>query len=170
MDSIDIRNLTKKWFSDATPKNYKDASTTIGSDDNGVITVTAIDDIFNDKTIEVVVGSGNDIAMSANFSDDSLVVTLGTGSAGAVDATKNTAILIAAAIDELNGFTATASGTGATAISSAVTEKAFTAGQLGTPCMIGGVALLSSGTYYVCIAPDNTTKNANWRSFTLTSY
>ena len=37
MDSIDIRNLTAKWFSDATPKNYKDASTTIGSGTDGVV-------------------------------------------------------------------------------------------------------------------------------------
>jgi len=170
MDAIDIRNLTKKWFSNATPKNYKDASTTIGTGDNGVITVTAIDDITTDKTIAAVVGSGNDIAMSADYTDGALVITLGTDGAGAADATKNTAILIAEAIDDLDEFTSTHSGTGVTAISSAVTEKSFTAGQLGTPCMVGGVALESSGTYYVCIAPDATTKNANWRSFTLTAY
>jgi hypothetical protein len=170
MNAIDIRNLTAKWFSDATPKNYKDASTTIGAGDNGVITVKAIDDITTDKTIEVVVATGNSKAMTAVYTDGALVVTLGTDGAGAADATKNTAILIAEAIDALDEFTATASGTGATAISSAVTEKAFTAGQLGTPCMIDGVALLSSGTYYVCIAPDATTKNTNWRSFTLTAY
>jgi len=170
MDAIDIRNLTAKWFSDATPKNYKEASTTIGAGDNGVITVTAIDDITDDKTIEVIVATGNSQPMTAEFASGALVVTLGTGVAGAVDATKNTAVLIAAAIDELAEFTATASGTGVTAISEAVTEKAFTAGQLGTPCMIDGVALLSSGTYYVCVAPDATTKNTNWRSFSLTAY
>jgi hypothetical protein len=170
MDSIDIRNLTAKWFSDATPKNYKDATTTIGAGADGVVSVTALNDITNSKKIEVVVGSGNNVAMSATFASGKLTVTLGTGSGGAADATKNTAVLIATAIDALAEFTASASGTGATAISSAVTEKAFTAGQLGTPCTIGGVALLSSGTYYVCIAPDATTKNTNWRSFTLTAY
>lgn len=170
MDAIDIRNLTAKWFSDETPKNYKDASTTIGAGADGVITVTALNDITTDKTIEVVVGSGNNVAMSATYTDGALVVTLGTGAGGTVDATKNTAILIAEAIDALEGFTATFSGDGTTPITEAVTEKAFTAGQLGTPCMIDGVALLSSGTYYVCVRPDATTNNTNWRSFTLTIY
>jgi hypothetical protein len=170
MDTIDIRNLTAKWFSDATPKNYKDASTTIGSGDNGVITITAINDITDDKLIDAVVATGNSKAMTAVFADGKLTITLGTDGAGTADATKNTATLIAEAIDDLDEFTATVSGTGDTAIADAITEKAFTAGQLGTPCMIDGVALLSSGTYYVCIAPDATTKNANWRSFTLTAY
>lgn len=170
MDSIDIRNLTAKWFSDATPKNYKDASTTIGSGTDGVITVKALEDITATKTIEAVLGSGNNVAMSVAYAEGALVVTLGTNGSGTADATKNTAILIATAIDNLAEFTATYSGTGATAVASAVTQKAFTAGQLGTPCMIDGVALLSSGTYYVCIAADATTKNTNWRSFTLTAY
>ena len=41
MDAIDIRNLTAKWFADSTPKNYKDASTTIGAGTNGVVTINA---------------------------------------------------------------------------------------------------------------------------------
>lgn len=170
MDAIDIRNLRTKWFGAETPVNYKDASTTIGAGADGVITVTAINDISDDKTIEVVVATGNDKAMTAVYTSGALVITLGTGAAGAVDDTKNTAALIATAIDALDEFTASASGERTTAITEAVTEKAFTAGQLGTPCMIGGVALESVGTYYVCIAPDNTTKNTNWRSFTLTAY
>ena len=167
---FDIRNIDQKWFSDTTPKNYKDASITIGAGDNGVITVTAINDITDDKTIEVVVGSGNNVAMSADYTDGELVVTLGTGAAGAVADAKNTATLIAAAIDALAGFTATASGTGATAITEAVTEKAFTTGQLGTPCTEIGVGFVSSGTYYVNTKADYTTYNDGWRTFTLTDY
>jgi len=170
MDNIDIRLLTSKWFSDATPKNYKDASTTIGSGTDGVVTVKAVNDITATKNIAAVVGAGANVSMSVTFASGTLTVTLGTDGVSAADATKNTAILIAEAIDALPDFSATYSGTGATAISAAITSKAFTAGQLGTPCMIGGVALLSSGTYYVCTAPDNTTKNTNWKSFTLTSY
>lgn len=170
MDVIDIRNLTKKWFSDVTPKNYKDASTTIGTGGNGVITVTAIDDITNSKKIEAVVAIGDSKNMTAAYASGVLTVTLGTDGTGAADATKNTAELITEAIDVLDEFSATFSGTGATPIASAITQKAFTVGQLGTPCSIGGVALLSDDTYYVCISPDATTRNANWRSFTLTEY
>lgn len=170
MNAIDIRNLTAKWFSDATPKNYKDASTTIGEGDNGVITVTAVDDITTSKKIKAVVGNGNSKPLKAAYASDVLTITLATDDSGDADDTKNTAKLIAEAIGELADFNATYSGTGATAISTAITEKTFTAGQLGTPCMIGGVALESNGTYYVCIEPNATTKNANWRSFSLTAY
>ena len=170
MDAIDIRNLTAKWFSDTAPQNYKDATTTIGAGADGVVTVTAINDITTVKKIAVVVAVGNSKAMTAAYASGTLTVTLGTGVAGAVDNTKNTAELISAAIDTLAEFSATFSGDGTTPIAEAVTAKAFMAGQLGTPCTIGGVALLSSGTYYVCIAPNATTKNTNWRSFTLTAY
>lgn len=170
MNAIDIRNLTAKWFSDATPKNYKDASTTIGEGDNGVITVTALNDITTSKKIKAVVATGNSKPLKAAYTSGVLTITLATDASGDADDTKNTAKLIAEAVDSLAEFKAIYSGTGATAISTAITEKTFTAGQLGTPCMIGGVALESNGTYYVCIAPDSSTKNANWRSFTLTAY
>lgn len=170
MDNIDIRNLTKKWFSDATPKNYKNASTTIGSGDNGVITVQAINDITTVKSIEAVVAGGASQNMSVAFSNNTLTITLGTDGSSVADATKNTAELISEAIDALPDFSATYSGTGVTAIGAAITKKSFTAGQLGTPCMISGIALESNGTYYVCVASDNTTKNANWRSFSLSTY
>ena len=170
MDVIDIRNLTKKWFSDETPKNYKDASTTIGSGDNGIVTVIALNDISTTKKIKAVVATDVSAKLNVAYTSNIITITLGTDATGAADDTKNTATLIAKAIDELDGFSAIASGTGATPIQAAINEKAFTAGQLGTPCMVSGVALESNGTYYVCVAPDTTTKNSNWRTFTLASY
>jgi len=170
MDNIEIRNISQKWFSDATPKNYKDASTTIGSGDDGVITITSLDDITTDKSIEVVVATEVSEEMSVSYATDKITVTLGTDSEGVADDTVNTATLIAAEINKLSGFTASVSGSGETAISEAVEEKSFTAGQLGTPSPVSGVALVSSGTYYVCIAPDTTTKNTNWRQMTFSSY
>lgn len=170
MHEIDIRNLTAKWFSESTPTNYKESSATFGEGTNGVITVNAIDDITDDKSIEVVVGSGASKPLSVAFANDTLTITLATNASSAADDTKNTAKLIAEAISKVDGFSATFSGTGATAISLAVTKKSFTAGQLGTPCSTSGVALMSNGTYYVCIEPNATNKNSNWRTFTLTDY
>lgn len=170
MNTIDVRNLTKKWFADSTPKNYKDASTTIGAGTNGVVTINALNDISDDKNVKVVVATGNSKPLSVAFATDTLTITLGTDDTGAADDTKNTALLIEKAINKVNGFLAKASGTGATAISSAVTSKAFTAGQLGTPCGTSGVALEHEGTYYVCTKPNATVKNANWKTFTLADY
>lgn len=169
MNTIEIRDISKKYFSTNTPQNYKGASTTIGSGTNGVVTVTATNDVTTNKKIKAVVATGNNKAMSATISDAGLItVTLGTDASGSADDTKNTAKLIATAINALEGVTATASGTGATAISSAVTEKSFTAGQLGTPCAIVGTCFKSGTTYYVATDTTiNTTTNTGWKSFTL---
>jgi len=109
------------------------ASTTIGSGDNGTVTVTA--DIAweagNDYTIEVVVDAGANAGMTAELTGNDILITLGTGaSAGVVDNAKNTATLIETAINAIvgKGFTADASGTGASSITGAVTKKNFTGG------------------------------------------
>lgn len=170
MDKFEIRPLTQKWFTEATPKNYKDASTTIGAGANGVITVYSLNDISIANSIEVVAGVGNSVALSVAFANKTLTVTLGTTSGGLVDATKNTAILITSAIDALTMFSATFSGTGETAIGTAVTKKVFTVGQLGTPCNTVGATLLNGSTYYICIEANNSTKNVGWRTFSLTNY
>jgi len=169
-----VRPIDQKWFAAATPVNYVSGlTTTIGSGDNGTITI--VDNTAEALNIKVVIAGTANASLSAAFASGTITVTLGTDAVSAADATKNTATLISAAINGINNATwiATASGTGATAISAAITEKALTAyDTAGTPCPEAGICLYNSatGTYYVCICANNTTKNNNWRSFTLTNY
>jgi hypothetical protein len=106
------------------------ATNSIGSGGNGVVTttVTATGSAGNSYTMHVVAGVGNDVALSAALSGTAITVTLGTDSGGALDASKNTATLVAAAIDALANVTAVASGSGATAISAVSGPTAFTGG------------------------------------------
>lgn len=77
----------------------------------------------------------------------------------------------ATAINKLEDFSAVASGTGATAISTATeTDVTFTSGQLGTPCAEAYIGFINGSTYYVCTKADNSTKNNGCRSFSLTNY
>jgi len=105
------------------------ASATLGSGTNGTVTVTAENEGTegNDFTIEAVLGSGNNVAMSAAIVGDAITVTLGTDGAGAADSAKNTALLVAAAIDALVGVSAEASGSGAIRIP-VTASKSFTGG------------------------------------------
>lgn len=109
--------------------NSTAAGSTLGSGENGVITITAdtAGAAGNDYTIAVVAGSVSG-DMSAALVAKDITVTLGMTSETEPDPAKNTAVLIAAAINELAGVGATASGTGATPISAAVTKKSFTGG------------------------------------------
>jgi hypothetical protein len=109
------------------------ASKSIGSGDNGVVTVTANQawEAGNDLTLQVAINAGANASLSATFVGNDILVTLGTGSsAGVVDPTKNTAILVAGAINAISGriFTAIKSGTGATAIPGIVAKANFTGG------------------------------------------
>jgi hypothetical protein len=170
MDFIDIRPLASKWFSEATPQNYKTAKATLGSGDNGTITIIA-STRTTDDVVSIVVPNATSQNLSAAYADGKITVSLATDGSQAADATKNTAKLIAEAIDDLDKFTASASGTGETAISAATSEDvAFEDGQWGTPCQESGVCLTSNGRYYVNTVADNTVYNANWKMFTLTSY
>ena len=123
--------ITKKWFAESAPQNAVKGKTTIGAGDDGVVTIVA--DEFgpkgNEYTVQVVVVEGNNKDMEAKITGKNILITLGTGSGGSVASAKNTAILIATAVDALEGVSSTHSGTGATSISSAVSEKAFTGGQ-----------------------------------------
>jgi len=94
------------------------ASITIGSGTNGVVTITVVEpgSDGNSYTVEVVAGSGLNIPLSAALVGTALTVTLGTDGAGVLDATKNTATLVAAVIDAISEFTAVASGSGVTVI------------------------------------------------------
>lgn len=124
--------VNTKWFAEETPVNAVKASKAIGAGEDGVVTITA--DNYgtegNDFTIEVVVAEGANANMTASITGKDIVVTLGTGAdAGVVANAKNTAKLIATAIDTLAGVTAVKSGTGATAFTEAI-EKASLAGGL----------------------------------------
>jgi len=160
-----------KWFSEETPLNKAKASIAIGSGDNGVVTTTYDNygETGNDYSLEVVVGSGNNIAMSAELTGTKITVTLGTGVAGAVDDTKNTATLIAAEITALDGFTATASGTGATAFTTAITEDVLSGGQWGTPCAEVNSIIVGTSYYYICTTAGNK-DTVVWKRFTLSTY
>ena len=166
------RPLAMKWFSEATPVNYIEGlTTTIGAGADGVITIT--DNTAEALSVAVVVAETANADLSAAFATGVITVTLGVNAESAADATKNTATLITAAINGIadKTWTAVASGTGATPISAAVTEKALIAYHIdGTPCPEAGVCLENSGTYYVCIEANNTAKNNGWRTFSLTTY
>lgn len=163
------KQRNKKWFSQTTPQNAVKASQTIGSGENGVVTVEYdyVGTDGNSYTITVAEGSGNDVDLSATLSGTDITVTLGTDGAGALDATKNTATLAAAAIDALTDLTATASGTGETAIAAAEVEQSFSGGQFATECGTPSFIIIS-GTIYVCEEPVSKFEESGWKSGTLT--
>jgi len=103
-------------------------SAKIGGGADGTVTVT--DDVVGDsaKTIEVVVAPGVSASMAAAITGDDITVTLGTDVTGAPDPAKNTATLVAAAVEALAGVTAVASGTGADPITGSSPPKGFTGG------------------------------------------
>lgn len=164
VDRWEVRPLADKWFDEATPINYvAHASTTIGTGTNGTVTVTHNDQITSDK-IEVKVATSASAALAAAYASGKITVTLGTDASSAADATKNTATLITAAINGITGkkWTAVASGTGASAISTAVTAKDFTNGHDATPCLVPGTVLQGTNTYYVFLG-------GSWKSFSLST-
>jgi hypothetical protein len=80
MDKIDIRPIAQKWFDEAIPVNASVASTTIGSGDNGVVTILtdAVGTEGNSYTIAVNAGTEVDEDMTAVLTGTDIVVTLGT--------------------------------------------------------------------------------------------
>lgn len=162
--------IQTKWFAETTPTNTNSATADIGTGDNGTVTTTidAYGTEGNDYTIEVVEGSGLNVDLSAVLTDTAIVVTLGTDGAGALDATKNTATLVAAEIDALTGVSSVASGTGADALTAAEAEQNFAGGTYGTVAPVPYTMLFIGGWYYVNIAPNSKHDN-NWRKFQLGS-
>jgi len=163
--------LETKWFPEANPVNPKYSSISIGSGDNGVVTVSygITGTSGNDYSLEVVAGSGLNIAMTATITDKKITITLGTDGAGALSATKNTATLIATAVDALNGFNAVASGTGVTAITGAIANANFSGGQYGTPCPEQNVLVYATPYYYLCTIAGNK-DDVEWKRFTPSTY
>ena len=77
------------------------AARQIGSGSNGRVTiqVNAAGTAGNDYTVETVDGVGNDVPLSVAIVGSDITVTRGTDSGGSPDASKNTALLVARAIN-----------------------------------------------------------------------
>jgi len=161
----------RKWFDEATPVNAVKAGATIGAGDNGTIDLeynyVGLDG--NDYTIEVVLGDGNSIDLSASLTDKAIVVTLATDGVGTADDTANTATLIATELDTLSDdLTITASGTGATALDTAEAEQSFAGGQYATECGTPSF-LIINGDWYTCTEPVSKYEESGWKSATPTA-
>lgn len=74
---FDIRPLSQKWFAESTPQNYKPASATLGSGDNGTITINALG-VESDAVISVAIASGATAISTATETD----VTFTSGQLG----------------------------------------------------------------------------------------
>jgi len=152
------------------PTNAKAAAQTIGAGQNGEVTVTAAvkGAAGNDLDIIVSDAGADDCAMTADIAAGVITVTLGK-TAAALDPTKNTANLVAAAINLLTEVTAAASGTGNDSLVAAEATRDFVGGQDGTPGYEGEI-VMDASRIYLCTA-DNTINDANWiRSDTLSTF
>ena len=101
-------------------------SGTIGSGTDGVVSV--VDATKTALSIEVAVAEGANAALAAAYNDGTITVTLGTNAESTVDNAKNTATLVAGAINAIAAktWTATASGTGATVFTTAIPDTSLT--------------------------------------------
>ncbi len=152
------------------PTNAKAAAQTIGAGLNGKVTVTAAvkGAAGNDLAIIVSDAGADNCAMTASIAAGVITVTL--GKTGAILApTKNTASLVAAAIDSLTEVTAVASGTGGDSLVAAEASQDFVGGQDGTEGYEGEI-VMDASRIYLCTA-DNTINDANWiRSEVLSTF
>ena len=112
------------------------ASADIGEGTDGVVTITADDAgaLGDTYTVEVVVPEGAEEATDVvvALTDTAIVITLAVDALGDPDNAKNTATLIAAAINDaetgLADFTAEASGDGSGTFATAIEAVKFTGG------------------------------------------
>ena len=152
------------------PTNAKAASQTIGDGTNGKVTVTAAVKGAAGNDLDIIVSDvgADGCEMTASIAAGVITVTL--GKTGAIlDSTKNTASLVAAAIDSLTEVTAVASGTGNDPLAAAEAKKDFTGGQDGTVGYEGEI-VMDASRIYLCTA-DNTINDANWiRSEALSTF
>ena len=149
------------------PVNAVAAAADVGAGQDGTVTVTAETSgaAGNDLTVEVVAGVGVDQPLAASIAGTAITVTLGTDGAGDPDAAKNTATLVAAAVDDLTGVSAVASGTGADPLTAAEGPTSFTGGIDGTVAVQGAVVYYS-GYLYIATAA-NPVSGANWQAVQL---
>lgn len=158
----------QKWFGTATPVNAVASSQTIGSGGDGVVTTTAdsVGTEGNSLTIEVVEGVGVSVDMTATLTDSAIIVELGTDGGSSLDDTKNTAILIAVAIDALDGVSSIHSGTGADPLTAAEAEQSFTGGQYATQVATSAIWFNGSDVYVASFGVSRTSTDG-WESGTL---
>ena len=143
------------------PTNAKAASQTIGAGQDGKVTVTAAVKGAAGNALDIIVSDAgaDDCEMTASIAAGVITVTLGKTGANLAP-TKNTASLVAAAIDLLAEVTAVASGTGNDSLVAAEAKKDFTGGQDGTVGYEGEI-VMDASRIYLCTA-DNTINDANW--------
>jgi hypothetical protein len=166
--------FTKPWYpytTDVAPLNAKPASYVFGSGSNTLTIEYGTCEAGNGFTVAVAVAETASADMTVAFADGALTITLGTDATESpitADDTKNTYALIAAEINDIDGFTATVVGSGV--IDAAAEADEFTDGQYGTVCNIPGTFIYKSATeWYVNIAP-NSKWDANWRKLTVATY
>lgn len=156
----------KQWFA-GTPKNANKASLKLAegvADKEITVEYNFVGTEGNNYSVEVVEGSGNNVDMSAVLTDTKITVTLGTDGVGALDNTKNTATLIASEISNIDNFTATADGTGATAYGAAIAETNLTGGLYATPCKASKAIIILGGTWYIAEKPVDKWTVDGWKS------
>ena len=160
--------MYRPWFA-GTPVNAVKGSINIGSGDNGkvIINYDFVGTEGNLFTVQVVEGVGNNIALSAILTGKDILITLGTDGAGALAAAKNTALLIAGAVNALENITAVETGTGADSIAVAIVKTSFTGGKLATPSATPCFIILA-GVLYFCDEPVSKWDMAGWKSATPT--
>jgi hypothetical protein len=163
---MEYTQMFKKWFSTATPLAGVKASINIGAGADGIVTTKSdlVGTEGNSYTITVSSSGANDCAMSASISGTDITVVLGK-TVAALEPTKNTAILIATAIDALEGVNAIHSGTGATAIGAAIVTTNFTGGQYATPVNCACFIIIS-GVWYIADVPVTKWTLGGWTSAT----
>lgn len=165
--SHNFTEFYRPWF-DGTPVNAVKASTTIGSGDNGVVTIKSdlVGTEGNSFTITVSDAGTSGCAMSATINGKDITVVLGKTSS-TLDPTKNTATLIATAINALDGVSATKSGTGADSIVTAVAKKNLAGGKYATPARTQGFIQID-GVWYIAVKPVDKWTTDGWYSATPT--
>lgn len=158
----------KPWFS-GDPQNAKKASKSIGGGDDGTVTITSdlVGTEGNSYSITISTTGASGCDMSASISGKDITLVLGKTSTN-LEATKNTAKLIAAAIDTLDGVSAVASGTGADSIIAGATKANFTGGQYATPCNASSAVIVVSDTIYFTDKPCTKYTEDAWYSISPT--
>lgn len=138
-----------QYHPDAPWPDNISATATLGSTTNGkvVVTVDLQGTEGNSYTIAVIAGVGNNVPLSASVIGTDITVTLGTNSGGALDSTKNTAILVATVVNNLINVSAAYSGDGSDVVAP-ITRFSFSGGSYGeelkNPVLIMGSQLISN--------------------------
>lgn len=144
-----------------------DAVEITGDDTKNTATlVTAVIEALDGFTAEVI-GTGSSVI---GVTTTDVAFTDGTPAFIAGDNAKNTATLVAAEIEALEGYSALVVGNGSDVISVTSSDVEFSGGTWATPCDEAYVGFESNGRFYVCTSPSRSRTHTNWRMFTLTSY